>query len=192
MDDPRLRAAVLGACRLPDPEALWAEPIDPDPPDVVDGDTPVVQGTGEVRILSVQVLDAGGRPRLRFRTGEDLVVAVTFRTTEPVPRPIFGVAIFRSDGVYVHGPNTRFDGVLDGTYHGIYTWFIQWQRLPLLAGRYRLSVAVFDRSHLKPHVWHNQLYDFEVTYEQEDHGMVLLEHAWGMLTHLDKTHDDGG
>ena len=39
--------------------------------------------------------------RERFRTGEDLIVAVTFRTTEPVSRPIFGVALFRADGVYV-------------------------------------------------------------------------------------------
>jgi lipopolysaccharide transport system ATP-binding protein len=133
----------------------------------------------------VRILDGAGRPRSRFRTGEDLIVAVTFRTTEPVEDPIFGAAIFRADGVYVHGPNTRYDGVLAGTYHGIYTYFIRWPRLPLLSGRYRLSIAVFDKSHLKPHVWHNQLHDFEVVAEQEDHGIVLLDHAWGLITHIE-------
>lgn len=184
VDDPALRASVLAACRLPDPAALWAEETDTSPFDVVDGDTPVVQGTGEVRVIGVQILDGKGRPRERLRTGEDLVVAVTFRTTEPVERPIFGVAIFRGDGVYIHGPNTRYDGVLDATYHGIYTFFIRWRALPLLSGRYRLSVAVFDKSHLKPHVWHNQLYDFEVHAEVDDHGAVLLDHAWGLITHV--------
>jgi ABC-type polysaccharide/polyol phosphate transport system ATPase subunit len=183
-DDPQLRANVLAATRLDDAPALWAEQTDTAPFDVVDGDTPVVQGTGEVRVIAVHVLDGLGRPRERFRTGEDLVVAVTFRTTEPVERPIFGVAIFRGDGVYIHGPNTRYDGVLDGTYHGIYTFFIRWKALPLLSGRFRLSVAVFDKSHLKPHVWHNQLYDFEVAAGVDDHGVVLLDHAWGLITHV--------
>jgi hypothetical protein len=72
-----------------------------------------VQGTGEIRVLAVRVLDGAGAPRERFLTGEDLVVATTFRTAEPVERPIFGVAVFRGDGVYVHGPYTRWDGVLD-------------------------------------------------------------------------------
>ena len=186
-DDPRVRKAVLQATHIPDPEQIWAEHAPTEAYDVVDGDTAVVQGSGEVRVQQVRILDGRGHPRTRFRTGEDLVVAVTFRTTEPVERPIFGVAMFRSDGVYIHGPNTRYDGVLDGTYHGIYTFFIRWRRLPVLSGRYRLSIAVFDQGHLKPHVWHNQLYDFEVMADQEDHGIVLLDHGWGLVTHLDAT-----
>ena len=183
--DPALQAALMRACTVADPEGLWSTDTDTSPFDVVNGDTPVIQGSGEVRICSVQILDANGRPRFRFRTGEDLIVAVTFRTTEPVQQPIFGVALFRSDGTYIHGPNTRFDGVLDGTYHGIYTYFIRWEALPLLSGRYRLSVAVFDKLHIKPHVWHNQLYDFEIFAEVEDHGMLHLDHTWGMLTHYE-------
>ena len=189
VDDPRLKAAITEACAVPDAAAQWAEHIETEAYDVVDGDTAIVQGTGEVRVQSVRILDGAGRPRERFRTGEDLVVAVTFRTTEPVEDPIFGAAIFRADGVYIHGPNTRYDGVLAGTYHGIYTYFIRWPALPLLSGRYRLSIAVFDKSHLKPHVWHNQLHDFEVVAEEEDHGVVLLEHAWGLITHLEDVGD---
>lgn len=189
--DPVVRAAVLEACRVTDAAEQWATPTATEAYDVVDGDTAIVQGSGEVRVQKVQVLDARGQPRTRFRTGEDLLVAVTFRTTEPVERPIFGVAIFRSDGIYIHGPNTRYDKVLDDTYHGIYTFFIRWTALPLLSGRYRLSVAVFDKAHLKPHVWHNQLYDFEVSAEQEDHGIALLDHTWGLITHLDASKPDG-
>ena len=185
LDDPALLDAVRRACQIPDPEGLWAERGAKAPVDVVDGDTPIAQGTGEVGILSVQLLDRAGEPRRRYQTGEDVIVAVTFRTHEPVRRPIFGVAVFRNDGVYVHGPNTRYDQVLDGTWHGIYTYFIVWRRVPLLSGRYRLSVAIFDEHHLKPHLWHNQLYDLEIGQAVEDHGLVLLDHAWGMVTHLE-------
>ncbi len=184
-DDPQLRQALLQTCEVADAAERWAEAVETEAYDIVDGDTPVVQGTGEVRVLGVRVLDGHARDRTRFRTGEDLVVAVTFRTTVPVERPIFGAAIFRGDGVYIHGPNSRWDHVLDGTYHGIYTFFLRWRKLALLAGRYRLSIAIFDKNHLKPHVWHNQLYDFEVHAEVEDHGVVLLDHGWGMITHIE-------
>ena len=175
----------MEAMKIPNLPQLAAEHIEAEAYDVVEGDTPVVQGTGEVRVLDVRILDGEGRDRERFQNGEDLVVAVTFRTTRPIENPIFGAAVYRSDGVYVHGPNSKWDNVLEGRYHGIYTFFLQWKGLPLLAGRYRLSIAVFDQGHLKPFVWHNQLHDFEVVTEIEDHGMVLMEHAWGIITHLE-------
>ena len=181
MADPTLLARLVNAVRLRQDEQHWLLPTETRPVDVVDGETPVMQGTGEVQILRVAILDSQGQPRERFRTGEDLITAVTFRTSEPVVRPVFGVAIFRGDGVYVHGPNTRYDGVYDGTYDGVYAFFIRWRALPLLSGRYRLSVAIFDQHHLKPHIWHNQLYDFEVAQDMEDHGLIQLDHDWGMI-----------
>jgi ABC-type polysaccharide/polyol phosphate transport system ATPase subunit len=183
VDDPELQRVLLDVCAMPDAERIWREGGGTEAYERYDGDKPVVVGSGEVRVLEVRLLDGLGRPRRRMRTGEKLVVAVSFRTTEPVERPIFGVAIFRDDGVYVFGPNTRFDGVLDGTYNGVYTFFIVYPSLDLLAGRYRFSIAAFDKSHLKPHVWHNQLYDLEVVQDCEDHGLVQLDHGWGLITH---------
>lgn len=178
--DPALLDVLAQATAVPDPATVFG--LTPgEAPRAVDGDRMLVAGTGEVRVLRVQILDAQGHERAQLRTGESLVVAVTFRTTEPVVNPVFGVALFRNDGVYVYGPNTRFDGVLEGRWHGVYTFFAHYPRLPLLAGTYRVSVAVFDQAHLHPHVWHNQLYEFTVAQDVEDHGLVALEHTWGML-----------
>ncbi len=185
VDDPLLRRAVMSACLLPEAGEIWEAARATEQYDHYDGDTPVVIGSGEVRVLNVQLLDGRGHPRTRYRTGEGMIVAVTFRTTEPVIEPIMGIAVHRNDGVYVYGPNTRFDGVLEGTFHGIYTYFLHYPDLALLAGRYRVSIAVFDRNHIKPHVWHNQLYDFEVAQEVEDHGLVRMDHAWGLITHVE-------
>jgi len=187
VDDPHLKRAITESCYLPDAESMWAESANTVPYERYDGENPVVIGSGEVQVLSVQILDGQGRPRQRFQTGEAMVVAVSFRTTEPVERPIMGVALHRNDGTYVYGPNTRFDGVLDGTYHGIYTYFIHYPRLPLLAGEFRVSVAVFDKQHLHPHVWYNQLFEFEVAQTKEDHGIVAMDHAWGLITHVEDT-----
>lgn len=151
--------------------------------DVVEGDSALMQGTGEVVIERVQILDSDAHPRQRFQTNEDLVVSVTFSTQVPLKNPIFGVALFRSDDVYVHGPNSKFDNVFQGEYHGMYTFFIRWPKMPLLSGQYEVSIAIFDQHHLKPYIWHNRLYTFEIASQFEDHGVVKLEHDWGILTH---------
>lgn len=179
-DDPVLLETLTRACLVPDPAAEFSAGVGAAPSVIEDG-TAIVAGSGEVRILRVQLLDQQGLERERFRTGESLVVAVTFRTTERVERPIFGVALFRGDGTYVYGPNTRWDDVLDGDFHGVYTVFVHYKRLPLLAGSYRVSVAVFDKGHVHPHVWHNQLYGFEIAQDVEDHGLVQLPHTWGLI-----------
>lgn len=180
--DPKFQAKILEFIQFAHPQAQF-DPMETTPFDVTNGDQAIIQGSGEIRFLHVHILDGEAQPRTRFSTGEDMVVAVTFRTTEPVERPIFGVALFRSDNTYIHGPNTRFDQVLDQNYHGIYTFFIRWKELPILAGEYRISIAVFDKHHLKPHIWHNQLYDIEISSAIDDHGLVLLHHDWGMITH---------
>ncbi len=181
-DDAELQVAVLRATALPDAASLWTESPG-DAPRIEDAEGLRVSGTGEVRILKVQTTSAAGESIERVRTGESLVVAVTFRTTEPVDDPIFGVALHRNDGTYVYGPNTRFDGVLKGRYHGVYTYFLHYPKIQLLGGKYRLSVAVYDKGHVRPMAWHNQLYELEVAQDCEDHGLVQLPHRWGMVTH---------
>jgi ABC-type polysaccharide/polyol phosphate transport system ATPase subunit len=188
-EDPALRETLAVSC-APTDAALLFDEAPGEAPRRTEGDRMLVAGTGEARVLRVQLLDAQGHERERYRTGESLIVAVTFRTTEPLTNPIFGVALFRNDGVYVFGPNTRFDGVLEGTYHGVYTFFVHYPALPLLAGTYRVSIAIFDEGHVSPHVWHNQLYEFEVSQDVEDHGIVRIPHRWGMLTWHDATAPD--
>ncbi len=160
------------------------------PVDVVKDDQAIVQGTGEVTVERVQILDADAQPRLRFQTHEDILVAVTFSTHLPLINPIFGVAIFRSDDVYVHGPNSKFDQVFEGEYHGTFTFFIRWPNIPLLSGQYEVSIAIFDQHHIKPYCWHNRLYSFEIASQFEDHGLIKLKHDWGLLTHSDHNAPD--
>ena len=46
-----------------------------------------------------------------------------------------------------------------------------------------LPVAIYDKSHLKPHMWHNKLYELKVTTGQKEHGLVYMDHEWGLVTH---------
>ena len=185
--DPALEQALTGA--LDQPVALqeaWDEEDRVQDYEDTHGERPIISGTGEVKILGVRLIDSTGADRDSFTTGEPVTIAATFKAIVPVENPILGVALFRNDDLYVYGPNTRFDKVekMEGTYHGVYTFFIHYPSLPLLTGTYRISIAAFDKHHLKPHVWHNQLYELKVTCPRDDHGIIEIPHHWGLVRHI--------
>ena len=184
--DPELKVVLSAALRFPGARAEWEREEKVADYESTHGERPIITGTGEARILRVRFLDARGQERARFTTGEAITIATTWKTLIPIERPILGVAIFRNDDLYVFGPNTRWDQVapMEGTYDGVYTYFLHYPRIPLLTGTYRVSVAIFDKAHLKPHVWHNQLYEFAVACPREDHGVIEIPHHWGLVRHV--------
>ena len=127
-----------------------------------------------------------GHPRSSFETGEDIVVSVSFRTTEPVHNPIFGIALFRDDNLYIPWSKYKTRSGFRRNLPRILL-FYSLEENPPLVGNYVLSIAVFDEHHIRPHIWHNQLYSFSIHSTIEDHGILLLHHEWGMITHLEET-----
>ncbi|MFM7204261.1 MAG: ABC transporter ATP-binding protein [Myxococcota bacterium] len=181
--DPTLRHHIEQHFQLEQAAPLWNPDEKTEALAEYHGETPLITGSGEARILEVTFLDGQGLPRDAFATGESVTIAVTVKALEPVEDPIFGVALHRNDDVYVYGPNTHFDKCLKGTYHGLYTFFLHYPSVPLLTGTYRVSVALWDKHHLKPHVWHNRLYTLTFQADRDDHGLLMMPHAWGVLTH---------
>jgi lipopolysaccharide transport system ATP-binding protein len=136
------------------------------------------QGTGEVVIREVRLTDGEGRERAEFRTGETLRVEVHFEAVKPVDSPIMGVALFRADGVYCHGPNTGGDASLEGRYEGAYRLSAEFPDLPLLGGEYQASVAFYDKEHVYAYAWDHRLYPFRIVCDPPQHGLVALRHRF--------------
>jgi ABC-type polysaccharide/polyol phosphate transport system ATPase subunit len=138
----------------------------------------VTRESRDITIAAVRVLGADGKEKADFDTGERVEVQVDFRAETPVLDPAFGVAIHRNDGVYCYGPNTAWDKVLYGEYSGEYRLSIIYPAFPLLAGSYLLSVAIFDREHVVPYVYHDRMYGFRVRGNVPDNGIVRIAHEW--------------
>jgi len=151
------------------------------------GLTPGRRGTGEVTIRAVRLKGAEGRERAEFRSGETLRVEVDFDARRPLDSPVMGVAIFREDGVYCCGPNTRHDASLSGTYHGRYRLTAEFLDLPLLGGGYEVSVSFYDKDHVYAYAWDHRLYPFRVVMDPPQHGLVSLRHRF----HVSRIGDAG-
>ncbi|HLH24856.1 MAG TPA: ABC transporter ATP-binding protein [Chloroflexota bacterium] len=139
-------------------------------------------GSGEIELVGVELLDGAGRPATRFATGEPLVVRLRYHARRRVRRPVFGVAIY-AGGLQVGGPNTRVDGQPIEQVEGEGELRYRIEALPLLAGAYTLSAAVYDEQELHPFDHHHQCYPFRVVSPDgvERYGLIDLAGAWEMV-----------
>jgi len=138
-----------------------------------------ISGTKEIEITEVRILNSEGKKENIFKTGEKMLVKVDFFVHKEIENPHFGVAVFREDGTYVYGPNTRFDGfTFEKLKKGKGEFSIEYKNLNLLPGKYRISVAIWPEDESFAYDYHEAYYKFEVISDKKDHGMFYLEHKW--------------
>jgi len=140
-------------------------------------------GSGKVEITGVRFLDAKGKERFIFETGEPMTTRIFFQAHDRIERPVFGVAIYRNDGIHINGPNTRFANyeidVIEG--EGAIDYCIE--SLPLLKGTYELSATVYDYKCQQPYDHHHRMYPFMVEQGNitEHYGCVYIPSKWRLL-----------
>ncbi len=146
----------------------------------VDSDGSTRWGTYQVEITAIEFLDRDGRPRSSFVTGDHFCVRMHYQTQVPVSEPTFGLAIYRSDGLHLNGPNSVMGGLdvpaIDGC--GYVDYAID--SLPLAPGRYELTVAIYNSDSTVAHDHHHRLYSFEVEDRRlhREEGVVHIPAAW--------------
>lgn len=137
-------------------------------------------GNRAVVIESVETRTADGRATHVFRTGQPLVVAMRYRAATRVPTPVFGLALYHEDGVHLTGPNTRMCGfpidAVEGS--GEVRYVVPY--LPLLPGRYVLSVSVYDQALADAYDHRERLATITVVEggTLERFGMITLRGSW--------------
>jgi lipopolysaccharide transport system ATP-binding protein len=151
----------------------------------IDEDTSINEpgrwGSGKVKITRVELCDASGQETFAFASGEPLAVRLHYTAPRRVQQPVFGLAVYHESGAHISGPNTQFGGLDIPAVEGPGTITYRVPCLPLLEGRYRLSVAVIDGGDNETLDYHDRLYDFQVyPNSNERYGFVTLGGAWQM------------
>jgi lipopolysaccharide transport system ATP-binding protein len=135
----------------------------------------------DAKITGVTFLDGTGEPAQVFHTDQPITIRLHFDARVRVEDPVFGVALYTENGTHVNGPNTRFAGVdipaIEGT--GYVDYHVE--RLPLLAGRYFVTVAVTGREMTDILDHQHRAYNFVVQptpQVTERAGLVLIPSTW--------------
>jgi ABC-type polysaccharide/polyol phosphate transport system ATPase subunit len=134
-------------------------------------------GNREIELTRVHLSDRDGHERYLFETGEPCTLHLTFRAHRPVADPVFGIGVFRKDGVCCYGTNTAVEGLTFGKVDGEGEATIEIERLDLIEGEYLLDVAVHARDG-HPYDYQSRLYTFAVRSRVRDTGVARLAHRW--------------
>lgn len=134
-------------------------------------------GTREVEIVSVRLLGSRGEERYLFEAGDAVTVELEYQVHRPVERPVFGIGIFRGDGVQCYGSNTHIErmevapAARDGTVR------CQIDRLDLVEGSYHLDVAVHAEDG-RAYDYQRRVCPFAVRSSIKDVGVYRPPHRW--------------
>jgi len=102
-------------------------------------------GTGEVEITGAKTLDATGQECAAFLSGSRFIVRIDYRCHQPVDHLAFGLSIYAEDGTWVTSPNSILQSEqIEVKQQGSVYYVVD--SLPLKAGTYHVTVAVFDGS----------------------------------------------
>ena len=134
-------------------------------------------GSQEAIIEHVELARADGQPVHVFESGQPMRIRVSVRAVRPLHDFVFGIGIFTADGVCCFGTNTQIEGRLPREWAGGGTFTVAIDRLDLVAGAYKLDVAVHRQDGV-PYDYHRLLYSFRVASPVKDTGIYRPQHRW--------------
>jgi ABC-2 type transport system ATP-binding protein len=132
-------------------------------------------GTGEGKIVSVELCDASGTPLDRVSSGEQTALRVVVEFSREVHDPIFGFQLNADDGKVLYGTNTLSRSIDTGSFGtGDAVEVVFSQSLSLLPGRYMITAAVVDNSASEPIDFWRDCLHFRVKGISGDNGFLDL------------------
>ncbi len=133
-------------------------------------------GSKEIEIASARVVGADGEERAVLDSGEAAAIEIAYRNPAGVSDAVFGVYVYRDDGVGVYGTNTLIDGcAVPVRNEGVAAFRID--ELDLLPGAYDVDVGIIDRQDRYYDYWQKGL-SVRVIGRSREVGVARLRHRW--------------
>lgn len=133
-------------------------------------------GSKEVEIARARVLDAEGGERGVLESGLPATIEISYTNPGRVEDAIFGVYVYREDGLGVYGTNTLIDGALVPVRaSGVARFRID--ALDLLPGGYDVDIGIIDPQD-RYYDYHEKGLSFRVIGGSREVGIARLRHRW--------------
>jgi ABC-2 type transport system ATP-binding protein len=134
-------------------------------------------GNGKARITSISSYNSELNEQSVFRTGEFIKLKVEYHVHENINDAVFGIAVYRNDGVHCYGVNTKIDYLNEFTIKENGFFEIDLKRVTLLPGSYTFDIAIEEQDGIPVDYFRNA-YRIEMYSPINDVGMLRIEHEW--------------
>ena len=132
------------------------------------------RGSRQIEVLGVALVNDRDEVTGDYATGESMRIRVAYRANQPVDDPVFGFSIEDYRGFTAYGTNTKLKGMNLGTLTG--EGFVQFdlKSLPMLEGRYLLSLAIHSRDEEIVYHWLDRHVPFDMHSDINDAGLLYV------------------
>jgi hypothetical protein len=134
-------------------------------------------GDGSVVITACRLLGESGEERYAFRTGETLVVEIEAHPRKRLTDFVFGVGLFTTEDVCLHGSNTDVDELSGESFEAPARVRVALSGLRLGEGTYLLDVAVHAKRGTPYDYWRGAC-RFRVSTDRPEAGLLSPIRRW--------------
>lgn len=134
-------------------------------------------GNKKVSITDVRFIDKFGGLNTAFVSGDPMTIRIIYDVTEETDDIVFGIALYNESGQHYYGTNTDLKHFAVGKVSGRKEIDLIVDRIPMLQGKYYLTVAAHSKNH-EPYDWHDKLYSFNIHNPTHDVGLFDLPCRW--------------
>ena len=106
-----------------------------------------------------------------------MTIRIFYHAHKKVSDPVFGIALYSENGENLFGTNTELKNFELDTLEGKGHIDLMVERIPMITGRFLLTVAVHTRDQ-KPYDWHDKQYSFDVIPTCRDGGLFEVPCNW--------------
>lgn len=134
-------------------------------------------GNQNIRIKEVKVFDCEGNEGKPVATGSRVTFTVDYESVKRVENAVFGIGIYRVDGIHCYGVNTMMDRMEAFDIDSDGSFSITIEKMDLLPGEYILDVSIENTDGV-PIDYFKNARRFVTFSPLPDAGCFRLEHTW--------------
>ena len=134
-------------------------------------------GSEDARFTEIKMLDKEGNEQSTFKTGDTMILDLNYHVDKKVVDAVFGFGIFRNDGLWCYGTNTRIDRMDNFDIDKDGNFKVTISDLNLIPGQYWCDITI-EFGEGNPVDYYKQAMKFEVVSNVADVGVSRLPHAW--------------
>lgn len=134
-------------------------------------------GNGNARISKIVMLNSKMEEQNVFATGDNMIIRLEYTIEKEVKDAVFGIGIFRGDGLQCYGTNTRIDKVEEFNLTKSGTLQLDLKNIGLLPAEYVVDIAIESEIGV-PVDYFKEAATFEVYSNIDDVGVVRIAHKW--------------
>jgi lipopolysaccharide transport system ATP-binding protein len=138
-------------------------------------------GSGEIRVIDLQLLDGSGNAHPVLIAGEPATIRMHYRADEPIPEAVFGLGFVHESGVTVAGPNSGASMPMTAVQRGEGYVDFHVSTLMFQPGAFEITTAIVHKGHVFDYA--ERAFDLKVRGAGTDEpGLVRMTGEWSTST----------